>query len=432
MRRVIAPVGSRDMRVSSANAGAPIAPATTSFRNRLAVIAVAASAIRAIYVLAVARHQPLIGDAETYHLLARAIAEGNGYVRPRELALGRIIPTAEFPPAYPLLLAMVTLLGFGSPTKHRLVGAVIGGVTVLLIGHIGRAIDGERLGLLAAGIAALYPQLIVFDGAINNESLAALLVAALVLAGLRSHRVVHFFAAGMLIGIALLVRTELLVVAAIAVVPVAWRHWSRRYAIVALAIGIGAIAGPWVIRNEVSLGHGVLFTNNSGTLIAGANCDAVYSGSQIGLWRLDCVPTPRGDDETVWSNEQRSVGTSYVAGNADRLPLVVAARVGRLWGVYRPAQQLRFESLEARPLRWLQFGWASYLVVAAFAIGGIVHRRRRRIALRPLIAPLVAATVIGALGYGNQRFRLPAEPALVLLAAAGAMTLFQRRVSSHR
>ena len=44
--------------------------------------------------------------------------------------------------------------------------------------------------------------------------------------------------------------------------------------------------------------------------------------------------------------------------------------------------------------------------------------------LTPLIAvhmtAAIAATAIGAVGYGNQRFRLPAEPGLVVLAAAGA------------
>jgi 4-amino-4-deoxy-L-arabinose transferase-like glycosyltransferase len=407
--------------------GAPtMEPSSTTFRWRLLAIVLGALAIRTAYVIAVARHQPLIGDAETYHLLAETVSSGRGYVRPRELFSGEVIPTAEFPPAYPLILSVASLLGFGSPSWHHMVGALIGSATVLLVGLIGRALGGDRLGLVAATLAAMYPQLIIFDGAINNEGLAAMLVAALVLAALRSNRISHFFAAGMVGGIAMLTRTELLLIVVLALVPVANRHWARRYSLAALVIGVIGVVGPWAVRNSVSLGHFTVFTNNSGTLLAGSNCDSVYRGEQVGLWRLDCVPAPTGSDESAWSAEQRSVGVNYAFDNADRVPFVLLARVARTFGIYDPIDQVRFESLEARPVRWLEIAWGAYLVMAAFALFGLLQRRRRRLSIRALVAPLLGVVLIAAIGYGNQRFRVPAEPIIVVLGAAGLLEAIDR------
>jgi Dolichyl-phosphate-mannose-protein mannosyltransferase len=397
-----------------------------SFRPRLGAIAIVALVVRAWYVVAVARHRALVGDSETYQLLARTLSDAQGYVRPRELLSGINIPTAEFPPVYPLMLAALNLLGFQAPTWHRLFGAFLGAVTVVLIGLLGRAVGGDRAGLTAAAIAAVYPQLIVFDGSLGSEVLAALLVTAIVFASFRATRITHFLAAGLLGGAAMLVRAELVVVLAAVLIPVAWKHWARWYALATLALGVAVVIGPWVLRNQVSLGHPVVFTNNSGTLLAGANCDNVFQGDQIGLWRLDCVPGPSGRDETVWSASQRQVGIDYARSHTGRLPAVAAVRVLRTFGVYDIGDQLRFESLEARPLNWLWYGWIGYVAVALAAVGGAVTQLRKNRAVRVLLVPIVVAALISVVGYGNQRFRLPAEPMIIVLAALGIEALRQR------
>jgi hypothetical protein len=399
------------------------------FRRSLAAIASVGLIVRSSYVVAVARHQALIGDSETYELLARTVADAQGYVRPRELLSGTIIPTAEFPPAYPLMLSALNLLGFNATTWHRLFGALLGSITVVLIGLLGKAIGNARVGLIAAGLAAVYPQLIVFDGSIGSEGLAALLVVSMVLASFRAERVTHFLAVGLLGGTAMLVRAELVLVLAAVLIPVVWKHWARRYALAVLALGVGAIVGPWVLRNQVSLGHPVVFTNNSGTLIAGSNCPGVYSGPQIGLWRLDCVPAPTGRDETVWSSQQRSAGVSYARGHLGRLPVVGAVRLLRTFGLYDVPDQVQFESLEARPVGWLQLGWVVYIVVAATALASAVHRLRSKAPLRVLVVPIAVVGLVSIVGYGNQRFRLPAEPMIIVLAALGIDAVLRHRIA---
>ena len=53
----------------------------------------------------------------------------------------------------------------------------VGTGTVIAIGYLGRRVAGARVGLLAAGVAAVYPVLIGADAALLTESLFGLCVA---------------------------------------------------------------------------------------------------------------------------------------------------------------------------------------------------------------------------------------------------------------
>ena len=64
---------------------------------------------------------------------------------------------------------------------QRLTMTVFGAGVVLVIGLLGRAVAGDRAGLVAAGIAAVYPNLWINDGLVMSETLATLAVALAIL-----------------------------------------------------------------------------------------------------------------------------------------------------------------------------------------------------------------------------------------------------------
>jgi CHASE2 domain-containing sensor protein len=99
------------------------------------------------------------------------------------------------------------------------------------------------------------------------------------------------------------------------------------------------------------------------------------------------------------------------------LPKVAAVRVLRTWGLYSPGQQVSFESLEGRPRAWQMRGTVMYWFLAPLAIVGAVMLRRRKRLIAPLVATAVTVTIGAALTYGQQRFRIAAEPAILVLAA---------------
>ena len=109
-------------------------------------------------------------------------------------------------------------------------------------------------------------------------------------------------------------------------------------------------------------------------------------------------------------------------------------RVLRTWGLYAPGQQVSFESLEGRPRAWQLRGTFMYWVLAPFAIAGAVLLRRRRRLLWPLVATAVTVTIVAASTYGQQRFRIAAEPAILVLAAVTLVeisgSLRRRRASA--
>src|SRR3954453_7089241 len=156
---------------------------------------------------------PVGGDGLLFHLFANQLANGDGSIQPLIVSPPHV-PTADKPPLYPLMLAVPSLLGWKSLVAHRVVSCLMGAALVLLVGLLGRRVGGERVGLLAAGIAALYPLLVVLDGAVRSESLYAPLIAALLLA---TYRLVdrpsawRAVAVGALIGLAVLVRSEALI-----------------------------------------------------------------------------------------------------------------------------------------------------------------------------------------------------------------------------
>src|SRR5205085_947444 len=129
------------------------------------------------------------------------------YLQPFQyLYLHHTIPTTEKPPGYPAVLALLSWTGLDSYAAHRVVSCVLGAAAVVLIGMLGRRVAGERIGLLAGAIAAVYPALWMLDASLRSESLYLPLVAlALLLAYER-----RFVWLGIALGLAALTRSEAL------------------------------------------------------------------------------------------------------------------------------------------------------------------------------------------------------------------------------
>jgi hypothetical protein len=117
------------------------------------------------------------------------------------------------------------------------------------------------------------------------------------------------------------------------------------------------------------------------------------------------------------------VATDFIDAHRDELPGVVATRVGRVWGIYRPHQQLVLDTIEQREIPASTAGLVMFYGLVALSVPGVVLLRRRRMPLSPMLAPLVTVTVSCALIYGTTRFRAGAEDSLVLLAAVGVVGL---------
>lgn len=122
-------------------------------------------------------------------------------------------------------------------------------------------------------------------------------------------------------------------------------------------------------------------------------------------------------EELRASKIYRRMGLDHASNHRARVPVVVAARVARTWGLWRPVQQIRLEAYETRVKPVLAAGWVTTLVLGALALPAAWSGRRRP-TLHPMVGLLVMVTLVSAVTYGNQRFRVAAEPVVIVLAAS--------------
>ena len=370
------------------------------------------------------------GDGFQFHMLALRLAEDGVY---RHMIFEADVPTADKPPLYPLVLAIPSALGLDSIDAHRIASCLMGAALVVLVGLLGRRVAGERVGLVAAAIAAIHPVLVAMDGSLRSESLYAPLIAlALLTAYELADRPRTRTAAllGASIGLAALTRSEaaalivLLLLPAIVLVPRASR---LRVSAVAVAVCVLTMS-PWVVRNWIALDEPTLSTN-SGSLLAGANCPDAYYGPQIGSWPcFPAVPREWGTEEVEISSRLRDRGLEYAAENAERLPEVMAARVMRSFDLWDPVEASRLEAgIGDRALGMQRAGMLVFYALAALAVWGALLLRRLGRPVVLLLAPLVLVLMISVTGYGTTRFRAGADAAVCVLAAVPLARLLSQR-----
>jgi 4-amino-4-deoxy-L-arabinose transferase-like glycosyltransferase len=400
------------------------------FALRLAGLAAAGAGLRALYLFTVGRHVTGAGDWHFYHWQANLIAEGRGFIEPFKFLFDHhVSPSAGHPPLYPLALAVVSKLGGTGELSHRALGLLLGACTIVLVGLLGRRAGGDRVGLLAAALCAVYPLMIAVDGALMSETLYGPLIALALLAAWRMlDRPGPWIAlaTGAAIALAALTRSEALLLLVVLAWPAAWRGgpgWPLRAALATLACAL--VLAPWAIRNADRFGAFVPISTNDSTVLAGANCTLTYHGVDLGGWNIDCISPRRRDNEAEQAAIWRREATDYAREHVGRLPVVAAVRLLRVWDLWQPRRQVMFA--EGRQRRVEQAGVAVYFAFLVLGALGAVALHRRGVTLLVLLAPAVAVCVAAVLGYGVPRLRHAFEIPLLVLAAAGILRLVDAR-----
>jgi 4-amino-4-deoxy-L-arabinose transferase-like glycosyltransferase len=312
------------------------------------------------------------------------------------------------------------------PTVALMTMATIGTGVVLAVGLLGRAVAGPWIGLTAAGLAAVAPNLWMPSGILMSETPTMLFTALLLLA------VVHLLArptvvsaalAGAACGAVALSRAELIAFVPTLLVPAVLG--ARRVPVGRRLrlLGVGLVAtvvvvGPWVGRNLVSFQDPTTISTGNGLALLGANCPQTYWGPDLGSWSLQCATSVTGPgDESVQAARKEHAALQFMGHHPGRLPVVVLARIGREWDVYQPAQMTGIEANEGRLAAASWAGLVVYWALLPLGVAGVVLLRRRRIAQWFLLVPAGVVTVVAALFYGLVRFRAPFEVCLVVLAS---------------
>jgi 4-amino-4-deoxy-L-arabinose transferase-like glycosyltransferase len=376
------------------------------------------------------------GDAYYNHNAANLLVSGQGFINPflyYPHGLHHHVQTASWPPLFVFVLSAASLVGAKSFFAQRIWCCIIGAGAVVLCGYVGREIGGRRVGLIAAMLVAVYPNIWMSDELGLSETLSPVLVALVLLTAYRFWKrpgLWNVVWLGGSIGLAALGRDELSLLALFILVPLAvlakTLKWWRRIAL----IGVGGLVAlllvaPWVGYNMSRFTDPVFISSGFGVTLASANCDSTFNGQFEGYWSLECAlvaarhsETKPHADESVQGSEVESYAVHYIRTHEDRLFPVEMARLGRAFGFFHPMQQVELDSrVETRPYHWAVVGLFMYYGLLALSVGGVIILRRRRIPVFPLLAIGLDAAISVALTFGQTRYRSTFEVSLVLLAS---------------
>jgi 4-amino-4-deoxy-L-arabinose transferase-like glycosyltransferase len=405
-----------------------------SFARLLTAIACGGFALRLVALLAM-RDDRVSPDGFYYTIAANLFADGHGWPNPLGFALtGEFVPAANHPPAWSFLLAGGSVFGFRSQFEHQVIAVLVGTATVVAVGLAGRRMAGARVGLIAASIAALYPNLWIYERELHAEPLV-FLGAALVLwlAYAFLDRPTTAKIVGLAAGCTILALTRaeqmLLLVALFVPLVLLVRgrrgHDRIRWLVIGGVTSVLVLA-PWVVYNNSRFEEPVTITTGFGEALRVGNCQSTYSGTLLGSYDQRCRKNLRPyPDPSVEDGRKRREALTFMRAHLRRLPVVIAAREGRTWGLFAPMQQSRLDSARgmspnhATPLWLIRTGFVVYWLLLPFAVAGAFVARRRHIPLWPLVAFIMTVAVAVAITFGETRYRAGAEIPIVLLAALG-------------
>lgn len=384
--------------------------------------------IRTAYAIGWKWHNPgtYLTDTGFYRTEAFSIATG------RWFPSGMGFNTADHPPLFSIILSITDLLRLETYGEQLLFVGLIGTLVVFVVGMAGRQIAGERIGLIAAAIGSVYPGFWLQGSQVMAEPLSMLIIGILIyqtFTFIRNPSRVRAAILGVLCGLGILTRSELLLLVPLVVWPTVLLLKGldlRKKITLALIATIAAVVviSPWVIRNAARYHDGLILSTQAGITLAWANCPRTYYGALIGTWQWECTPLPQTQNAAVANNDLQNQAEDYAFAHISRWPEVIWAREGRTWGFYKPSQQA---ILNSRADRWdlSAAQWETYslyIIMALALLGGIVLRQSK-VPLAPLTGVILLVIITVGIFYGEPRFRSSSEVSLVLLASIGTSEL---------
>jgi tetratricopeptide (TPR) repeat protein len=399
-----------------------------------AILAVALL-LRAYHLVEIRRapfiQSPVI-DARHFHVEANRIASGQ-WIGETAYQKG---------PLYTHVLAAMHAAS-GSSITVALGFQLLAGVLVCyLVYRLGKLLFGVTEGLAAAAFAAVYRPLVFFEGQLLAAWLAVLTVVLFLLAiAAASRRPTgwRWLVSGLLLGIAILVRGNLLVVIPFGLLWIVWRGYRgllprRATALGALLFLAGSVAPilPAALHNYLAEGEFVALTSTSGINL--------YTGNRPGADGYSAIPVHSAWESAMdeayaagarTSATQSAYWTRRAFDSARRHPGATARlllkKVFLLWDAFEYPNNLSFRFVQ-RFSTALRFPVPGFGILATLGLTGLfVLRDRRSYGTGLLGWFLVFGTVSVVPFFACDRYRMPLLPALLCLGGA-TVVWFCRRV----
>lgn len=390
----------------------------------LAAAAAIGLALRLAFGLLYWVDEPLTRDEREYLSLARSLAAGRGLVYDEAIRDSPVQPFGRAP-GYPAFLA---LAGGGRaatdtvPSSVTIAQSLVGACGVLIVGLLAGQWAGARGATIAAWLAAIHPLLVATASRAFSEALfwpiglgAAWLVTAASRAGGRRAAALATLA-GVLTGLATLVRPATIIFLGFAAL---WWLWRRSFTrVVALALGAALVIAPWTLRASERAGRFVLVASEGGvTFWTGNHPLAVGDGDLAANPQLKIASQALKNAHPELTEEQmepiyyREALAWMRAHPIDWLALE-ARKVLYLVAPMGPSYRLH-------SWRYFIASAGTYLLLLPMAVAGAWRLGAARRQLPGLWLLLAAAIVTCLMFFPQERFRIPVIDPVLIICAAG-------------
>lgn len=400
-----------------------------------------AAALRLGYVLT-APFPPVSGDAAGYVASAGRLVSTGTYAYPiTAYAADRPIagedlaiflstrPNAYAMPGYVLFLAPIWRAAEDPATRLtlvRIVQALLGALSVLLVWATARRILGVRAAAIALVAAAIFPPFIWATGEVLTETLFTFVLLAFLYAlvvALDTTKWWQFAIAGALLGISTMIRPLAVVWIVLAVV---YMVFSKRFSplqtlvsTAALGLALVLVMTPWWVRNQQRYGVFVPLTTCGSNPLAAATSPSYLAG---GRPQVDYPPDLLDDDYALgqyWSNVANAQ-IDYIIKN-DLGGYIRIKLLNARFAIIHFWPEAPYGRLAVAPVRWFSRGML-YLLYALGLVGIVAWWRNGRLLLVASLPLYFIAAHLATLFLN--RYLYPADWVWVVPAAAGAAWLW--------
>jgi 4-amino-4-deoxy-L-arabinose transferase-like glycosyltransferase len=376
-------------------------------------------------------------DSAVYASVAEQLYEHQRFALP-----GAASPY-DWSPGAPLFYAAVYYATGGvHPGAVRLVVALLGALTIVLVYLIGRRLAGPLAGLVGAALFAIYPVTIFFTGKLMSEPLATLTLAGAVLsffwAGDRGRHWAAWALPGLLLGLTAFARPEYLAFILVFAVIALFRGGLVPAIVLTLAFALPIV--PWTLHVSSAEGRFVPISTGGGKALFigtylpgdGLHLDVKrellrqYEGREnipaTELSRISMTPLLNRVASKYPDLERDAALQKIGRENAERYlteqPLEFAGMVvSKMWHMWHGSGAAGRST----------YGTIFQFTVLALGLAGLVLLAVRRRWEFFLIAALLAGvTVVGGLLLAGTRRNVTLMPLVMALAGITVFMLLQR------
>lgn len=353
---------------------------------------------------------PLSGDEPDYHLLAKNIAEGKGFVK----EVGN--PTAWRTPAFPAILAVIYTFN-ESTVFAKLVLIFLVSFSTIIIYFLSYSLLGKTApAIISAIIWTILPTSLILSGGLLAECISVLLLAlAFLITKLclnKTQRLAFLGIAisGLLIGSAVLARGYLIFVILALPCYLIFSQNRKKLGLICLFFSV-LLPFAWIVRNYLTLDSITLSTEtaqvvwhgNNRWSRGGWNAEWFLPESEQKAFLIKKYPQFEQLSESERAKIFKTEAIQEILSDPLRIVLL------------SPKKILIFLS----PNSYLGFDWV-YFFCIPLALAGLVlifKDESKRGFLWLLFFPVSCVAVVCVITFGDSRFRHPVDFCFVILAS---------------